>query len=112
MRLPAKLHYAWVVAAVTFVVLLQTAGVRAAPGILIVPLENEFHWARSTISFAVGVGGAAAAYLGGVLRISFGAYLEAFLFAGLLCFAAAAMAVSIGAGGRRAEPARDPVRTA
>ena len=55
MRLPAKLHYAWVVAGVTFVVLLLTAGVRAAPGILIVPLENEFHWARSTISFAVGV---------------------------------------------------------
>jgi sugar phosphate permease len=55
MRLPTKLHYAWVVAAVTFIVLLLTAGVRAAPGILIVPLENEFHWARSTISFAVGV---------------------------------------------------------
>ena len=55
MRLPAKLHYAWVVAAVTFVVLLLTAGVRAAPGILIVPFENEFHWARSTISFAVGI---------------------------------------------------------
>src|SRR5262249_40837087 len=32
-----------------------TAGVRAAPGILIVPLENEFHWPRSTISFAIGV---------------------------------------------------------
>jgi sugar phosphate permease len=55
MRPPAKLHYAWVVAAVTFVVLLLTAGVRAAPGILIVPLENEFHWPRSTISFAIGV---------------------------------------------------------
>ena len=55
MRLPAKLHYAWVVAAVTFLVLLLTAGVRAAPGVLIVPLENEFHWPRSTISFAIGV---------------------------------------------------------
>ena len=54
MRLPAKLHYAWVVVAVTFVVLLLTAGVRAAPGILIVPFENEFHWSRSTISFALG----------------------------------------------------------
>jgi sugar phosphate permease len=52
---PAKLHYAWVVAAVTFVVLLLTAGVRAAPGVLIVPLEDEFHWPRSTISFAIGV---------------------------------------------------------
>jgi sugar phosphate permease len=55
MRLPVKLHYAWVVAAVTFVVLLLTAGVRAAPGVLIVPLETEFDWPRSTISFAVGV---------------------------------------------------------
>ena len=35
--------------------LLLTAGIRAAPGVLIVPLENEFHWSRSTISFAVGV---------------------------------------------------------
>ena len=52
---PAKLHYAWVVAAVTFVVLLLTAGIRAAPGVLIVPLEDEFHWPRSTISFAIGV---------------------------------------------------------
>jgi sugar phosphate permease len=57
-------------------------------------------------------GGAAAAYLGGVLRISFGTYLEAFLLAGLLCFAATAMALSIGAGGRRAEPARDAVPAA
>jgi hypothetical protein len=32
------------------------------------------------------VGGASAAYLGGVLRISFGTYLEVFLLAGLLCF--------------------------
>jgi sugar phosphate permease len=55
MRIPSKLHYAWIVAAVTFVVLLLTAGIRAAPGVLIVPLEDEFHWSRSTISFAVGV---------------------------------------------------------
>ncbi len=55
MRAPAKLHYAWIIAAVTFVVLLLTAGIRAAPGVLIVPLEDEFHWSRSTISFAVGV---------------------------------------------------------
>lgn len=55
MRRPSRLHYAWIVAAVTFVVLLVTAGVRAAPGVLIVPLEDEFHWSRSTISLAIGV---------------------------------------------------------
>ena len=55
MRSTTKLHYAWIVAAVTFVVGLLTAGVRAAPGVLIVPLEQEFDWSRATISFAVGV---------------------------------------------------------
>ena len=55
MRAPKRLHYGWIVAAVTFLVLLLTAGIRAAPGVLIVPLEDEFHWPRSTISFAIGV---------------------------------------------------------
>jgi sugar phosphate permease len=52
---PRKLHYAWVVAAITFLTLLGAAGVRATPGVLIVPLETEFGWSRATISFAVGV---------------------------------------------------------
>ncbi len=50
-----RLHYAWVIVAVTFVVVLLTAGVRAAPGVLIVPLEEEFHWSRATISVAVSI---------------------------------------------------------
>jgi sugar phosphate permease len=54
-RTSNPLHYGWIVAAVTFVVILITAGVRAAPGVLIVPLENEFHWSRATISLAVGI---------------------------------------------------------
>lgn len=55
-QLPSsRLHYAWIIAGVTFVVVVVTAGVRATPGILIVPLEQEFHWSRATISFAVGV---------------------------------------------------------
>ncbi len=55
MARPRKLHYAWVVAAITFLTLLGAAGVRATPGVLIVPLETEFGWSRATISFAVGV---------------------------------------------------------
>src|SRR4051812_43449381 len=50
-----KLHYAWVVAGVTFTVLLVAAAIRSTPGLLIVPLEKEFQWSRATISFAVGV---------------------------------------------------------
>lgn len=50
-----RVHPAWVVAACTFLVLLVAAGVRSVPGVLMVPLDTEFHWGRDTISFAVGV---------------------------------------------------------
>ena len=55
MRAAKRLHYAWIIAAVTFIVGLLTAGVRAAPSVLIVPLQQEFDWSRATISFAIGV---------------------------------------------------------
>jgi fucose permease len=48
-------HYAWIVVAVTFITLLVGAGVRSSPGILVVPLENEFHWSLATISFAISI---------------------------------------------------------
>ena len=48
-------HYAFVVAAVTFAVILVTAGVRAAPGALILPLQDEYGWSRGSISLAVAV---------------------------------------------------------
>jgi sugar phosphate permease len=50
-----KLHYAWVVAGVTFFVLLITAGIRATPAILMVPLEHEFGWSRAAISSAIAI---------------------------------------------------------
>jgi sugar phosphate permease len=52
---PRRVHYAWIVAATTFVVLLITAGVRATPGLFMVPLEQEFGWSRAVISAAVAV---------------------------------------------------------
>jgi predicted MFS family arabinose efflux permease len=48
-------YYGWVVVAVTFVVLLIGAGIRATPGVLIVPLEHEFGWTDATISGAVAI---------------------------------------------------------
>lgn len=51
----ARLHYAWVIAGVTFVVLLVTAGVRATPGVLMLPLESEFGWTPASISLAIAV---------------------------------------------------------
>ncbi|HVH80058.1 MAG TPA: MFS transporter, partial [Stellaceae bacterium] len=50
------------------------------------------------------IGGASAAYLGGLLRISYGSYHEAFMVSGLLCIVGALMSLFIGAGRQRREP--------
>ena len=50
-----RLHYAWIVTAVTFLALLAASSVRAAPGVIIIPLETEFGWDRAAISFAVSI---------------------------------------------------------
>lgn len=54
-RAGPRLHYAWVVAAVTFLTLMAAAGFRSTPGVLIVPLQREFGWDRATISLAVSI---------------------------------------------------------
>jgi len=51
----SRLHPAWVAAGVAFVALLCAAGFRAAPGVLMVPLQEEFGWSRGLVSLAVGV---------------------------------------------------------
>ncbi len=51
-----RFHYAWVVAAVTWITLLAAAGFRSTPSTLIVPLQNEFGWSRATISVVGGCG--------------------------------------------------------
>jgi MFS family permease len=50
-----RLHYAWIVAGITFLTLIVTAAVRATPGILIVPREQELGWSRATISLAISI---------------------------------------------------------
>ncbi|HWE74997.1 MAG TPA: MFS transporter [Stellaceae bacterium] len=50
-----RLHYAWIVAALTFIVLLMAVAVRATPSVLIVPLEDSLGWSRGVISFAISI---------------------------------------------------------
>jgi sugar phosphate permease len=47
------IHYGWVVAAVTFIMLLTTAGAMGLPGALILPLNAEFGWGTAAISSAL-----------------------------------------------------------
>ncbi|MCR4512627.1 MFS transporter [Aeromicrobium sp. 50.2.37] len=50
-----RLHPAWVVASVAFLALVGAAGFRAAPGALMLPLNEEYGWTTSTMSLAVGL---------------------------------------------------------
>ncbi len=50
-----KIYYGWIVVGITCLVLLTSAGIRSTPGILMVPLEEEFHWSRATIALAVSI---------------------------------------------------------
>lgn len=47
------IHYGWVMVAITLTLVLITAGVRSAPGVLIRPLEQDFGWSRGQISLAL-----------------------------------------------------------
>jgi len=51
-----RLHPAFVVVTVVFLVLLVGAGLRGAPGVLLQPLERGFGWSRSQTSLAAAVG--------------------------------------------------------
>jgi sugar phosphate permease len=48
-----KIHYGWIAAGVTFLTLLAAAGARATPGVIMLPLGNEFQWSRASVSAIV-----------------------------------------------------------
>lgn len=52
---PSRVHRAWIVAAVAFLALVGAAGFRAAPSVLMVPIQDEFGWSRGVLSAAVGI---------------------------------------------------------
>ena len=54
--LHGRLHYAWVVSFIVVAVLLVSSGLRAATGVLIIPLEQAFGWTRDMVSGPLSVG--------------------------------------------------------
>ena len=86
-----RLHYGWIVAAVTFVTLLAAAGVRATPSVLIVPLEQDFGWSRETISLAVALN----IFLYGMIGPFAAAIMERFGIRRTMCTALAVIALGV-----------------
>lgn len=52
-RPPRRVHRAWLVAAVTFLVLLASAAFRSSLGVMLVPIEDDLGWTRTDTSIAV-----------------------------------------------------------
>ena len=50
-----RIHWAWVVAAVSFVAILGAAGFRSVPGVMMGPLHHEFGWSHGTVGLAMSV---------------------------------------------------------
>src|SRR5215471_5576792 len=50
-----NIHYGWVMVGVTFLAALIAAGTVGAPGVFIVPLQQEFGWSTAQISSALSI---------------------------------------------------------
>ena len=47
-----KIHYSWIVLAVSFLAIIVAGIIRSSSGVFIEPFEQEFDWGRPSISFA------------------------------------------------------------
>lgn len=95
-----RLHYGWIVAGVAFLVMMVGAGVRATPGVLIVPLEREFGWSNATISVSIAV----TIFLYGLMGPFAAALFERFGLGRSVAVALLLLAAGVAATSRIAEP--------
>ncbi len=50
-----RIHWAWVVAAMSFIAILGAAGFRSVPGVMMNPLHHEFGWSHGVVGLAMSV---------------------------------------------------------
>ena len=100
MTAPRRFHYAWIILATTFATLLVSAGVRATPSVLIIPLEQELHWTRAIISLAVSIN----ILLYGLMGPFAGALMQRFGVRRVAMAAMATLALCVGLATRITQP--------
>jgi MFS family permease len=89
-----RFHYAYIIVALTFVLLIAAAGVRSSPTMLIQPLQAEFHWTTATISAAIALNLALFGFIGPFAAGVFERFGLRRTIAGALAFMAFAAAAS------------------
>src|SRR4051812_16764533 len=87
-----RLHYAWVVAGITFLALLASAGIASTRAVLILPLEREFAWDRAVIALAF----SANLFLYGLCGPFAGALMARFGVRRVMLFALTTLAMAVG----------------
>jgi sugar phosphate permease len=88
----SRLHYAWIVAGVTFLALLSSAGIGATRAVLVLPLEHDFGWDRATVSLALSIN----LLLFGLCGPFAGALMTRFGVRRVMLAALATLAVAVG----------------
>src|SRR3990167_7988995 len=97
---PFGRNYAFVAAGAVFIALMAAAGLRAAPGVLMLPLERAFGWDRGTVSAAAAVG----IFLYGLSGPFSAAPMQSFGIRRTVALALVLMAVSTGLSALMTEP--------
>jgi MFS family permease len=98
--LAPRMHYAWIVAAVTFLVLLAAVGIRSTPSVLIVPLGQAFGWSRAAVAIAISIN----IVLYGLVGPFAGALMQQVGIRRTVLLALALLAASIAASSFMTEP--------
>lgn len=99
-RRPFGQKYAFVVVGVIFLALLAASGLRATPGVLILPLEQAFGWSRATTALSAGIG----IFLYGMVGPFAAAMMTTFGLRRTVLGALALMAVSTAASSFMTQP--------
>ncbi|WP_019121151.1 MFS transporter [Brevibacillus massiliensis] len=85
------LYHGWIVVVITFLTLLVAAGIRSMPGILMMPLEDEFGWSRAGLSGVVSIN----IFLYGLMGPFAAAWMERFGIRRTMICALALLAVGL-----------------
>jgi MFS family permease len=92
-------HYGFVMAGLTFLTMLATAAAMGMPGVLMVPLEGEFHWDAASISGALAI----RLVLFGLLGPFAAALLSRYGYRRVVCVALASIVVGLATATRMTE---------
>ncbi len=93
-------NYAFVAIGAIFLALVFAAGTRAAPGVMMIPLEKAFGWDRATVSMAAAIG----VFLYGLTGPFAGALMQSLGVRNTIVAALALMSVSTGLSLLMTEP--------